>query len=124
MTSITPIESPSLLAPIKTDLKGRLKLSNEHKSELLDAYENSGLSGIQFAKIHGLKYPTFISWVRKRKDQQRPGPYPSSFIEVDLDPDAKQESPLHITLPNGARIEVRTSSHIQLAAELLQNLNA
>ena len=122
MTFIEPTEHSTLPVPIKTDLSGRLRLSEGHKTELLDAYDNSGLSGVQFARLHGLKYPTFISWVRKRKDLKQLKPKPTQFMEVDFTADTNPQ-PLCVALPNGARIEVHTTSQIALAAELFKRLN-
>ena len=34
---------------------------------LLDAFERSGLSGMKFAALHGVKYPSFANWVQQRK---------------------------------------------------------
>jgi len=122
MTLTTLIDKNSSLTPIKTDDTGRLRLSSDHKIALLDSFEQSGMSGIQFAKLHGLKYPTFISWVRKRKDQSEIsncGP----FVEVEFTQCSASNTPLCIALPNGAKIEVHSHSQVSLAADLLNKLN-
>jgi len=71
MTSIALIENGLPLLPIKTDKAGRRRLSSEHKEALLDAFEESSMSGAQFSKKYGLVYPTFASWVKKRKELKR-----------------------------------------------------
>jgi len=70
MTSITLIENEPPLIPIKTDKAGRRRLSPEHKEALLDTFESSSMSGAQFAKKYGLVYPTFASWVKKRRESR------------------------------------------------------
>ena len=43
---------------IKSDRRGRLRYTPEHKAALTEAYEASGLSGPRFAAIHGVNYQT------------------------------------------------------------------
>ena len=124
LTTLTEDESP--LTPIKTDQAGRLRLSDEHKTALLDAFESSGLSGVEFSKQHGLRYPTFISWVRKRKELTKVKAAPTcAFLEVDLSHASNSAKlPLMITLSKGVSIELSESSQVPLAAELLKTLTA
>ena len=37
------------------------------REALLDAFERSGLAGMKFAALHGVKYPSFANWVQQRK---------------------------------------------------------
>ena len=123
MTLTTLIDENTTLAPIKTDDVGRLRLSAEHKAALLDAFERSGMSGIQLAKQHGLKYSTFLTWVRKRKELADPTAS-TPFVEVEFSQNITSNTPLSIALPNGAKIEVHSNSQVSLAAELLKSLTA
>ena len=123
MTSITLIENEAPLIPIKTDKAGRRRLSHEHKEALLDAFESSSMSGAQFAKKYGLVYPTFASWVKKRRESrasiEMASPSPD-FVELDLrEPD---RGALIVELPHGARIKMADSSQVQLAADLIKTL--
>lgn len=34
---------------------------------MMEAFASSGLSGLEFAALHGVKYQTFASWLQKRK---------------------------------------------------------
>lgn len=52
---------------IKTDRLGRIRIKPQHREALLDKFEQSGMSGQQFAKLHGIKYTTFASWNQKRR---------------------------------------------------------
>jgi hypothetical protein len=126
MTLTTLTEDESQLTPIKTDQAGRLRLGDAHKAALLDTFESSGLSGIQFAKQHGLRYPTFISWVRKRKELSKVKLTPSSaFLEIDLSRASNStKNPLMISLGNGVSMELSESSQVSLAVELLKTLTA
>ena len=46
---------------LKTDALGRVHMPADRREAILDAFEQSGMSGQAFAKHAGLKYPTFAS---------------------------------------------------------------
>jgi hypothetical protein len=52
---------------LKTDRQGRVRTPLAQREALLDAFECSGLSGMKFAALHGVKYPSFANWVQQRK---------------------------------------------------------
>ena len=52
---------------LKTDGLGRVRTPLAQREALLDAFERSGLSGMKFAALHGVKYPSFANWVQQRK---------------------------------------------------------
>ncbi len=54
---------------LKTDRRGRVRTPLAQREALLDAFECSGLSGIKFAALHGVKDPSFANWVQHRKGQ-------------------------------------------------------
>ena len=45
------------LTILKTDTLGRIQTSSEQREALLDAFEHSGMSGVAFAKLHGIRSP-------------------------------------------------------------------
>ena len=126
MTSIALIENGLPLLPIKTDKAGRRRLSSEHKEALLDAFEESSMSGAQFSKKYGLVYPTFASWVKKRKELKENQESGSSslnrFVEVALK-NEESSGGLVVELSQGARIQINESGHIALAAALIKTLS-
>jgi len=61
------IAEPEIL---KTDGLGRVRTPAAQREALLDAFERSGLSGMKFAALHGVKYPSFANWVQQRKRRQ------------------------------------------------------
>ena len=71
-------------AVIRSDRRGRVLVSAEQREALLDEFERSGLSGMAFCRMHSLTYPTFASWVQKRR--QRPDPGLPAFAEVTRGP--------------------------------------
>ncbi len=115
-------------AVIRSDRRGRMLVSADQREALLDEFERSGLSGMAFCKLHGLVYPTFASWRKKRRE--RPAPGSPAFAEVVLDDaapvgrQADRRTPLRLTLPSGAVVEVSGRDQLPLLVELLQALSA
>jgi transposase-like protein len=110
------------MAVLKTDSTGRVRTPVEHRDALLDAFEHSGMSGAAFAKLHGIKYPTFAYWrqQRKRRSQpERPSDAPM-FEEVELGPGT--ESGLKIELPGGAVLRIDRADQFPGAVALLKYL--
>ena len=58
---------------VKVDRIGRIKTPRERREALLAEFDQSGMSGQQFAKWAGIKYGTFITWVQKRRRKGAPG---------------------------------------------------
>ena len=118
---------------IKTDCTGRIRVSPQHREQLLNTFESSGMSGMGFAKYCGVKYSTFASWVQKRKrernqhpPQHDPAPQNllSSLAEVKVGPGGKTTAAeICIELPGGARLTLGHPAQAQLAAALIDNLS-
>ena len=53
--------------PLKRDVLGRVTLPAAQREALLDEFERSVLMGRPFAKLLGVNYPTFASWIQKRR---------------------------------------------------------
>lgn len=132
-TELTTIEPPL----IKTDSLGRIHVSREHRERLLEAFEQSGMSGVKFAEHCGVKYTTFASWVQKQKRARSQYPTAtasppkaliSSLAEVtvaapDFAAGSEAGENLTVDLPGGAVINITSPEQVQLAAALLNNLN-
>ena len=54
-----------------TDARGRVRVPVERREALLDEFERSGLSGVKFAQMVGVKYSTFALWVQKRRKARK-----------------------------------------------------
>jgi hypothetical protein len=134
---------------LKTDIAGRVRTSPERREALLDEFERGGLSGMRFAALYGLKYPTFASWVvRRRREQmeaaQEPGRKPQSdsaravhgrasvpprakplrWLEAITDNHTRSEAApargVMLHLPCGVRMEVEHADQAGLAAALMR----
>jgi len=123
---------------LKQDTRGRVRTPLARREELLDEFERSGLSGMRFAKMVGIKYATFALWVAKRRKSReqgagvRPGAdRPDAGVEqrpirlfeaLSVAPAVSIGIGLKIDLPGGARLVADSSAQLQLAAELIRLL--
>jgi hypothetical protein len=119
-------------ALLKTDVLGRVKTPKNRRQELLDEFERSGISGAQYARIVGINYQTFATWVQGRRKQR--GQYPRKTAQVKAPPQRWIEavaqpadqtttgSGLQIELPGGATMRISESTHAQLAAQVIAAL--
>lgn len=53
--------------PLKRDVSGRGTATKAQREALLDEFERSGLNGKPFARVAGVNYQTFASWIPKRR---------------------------------------------------------
>jgi hypothetical protein len=47
-----------------------VKTTKARREQLLDEFERSGLPGLKFAELAGIKYQTFATWAQKRRCQR------------------------------------------------------
>ena len=115
---------------LKTDTKGRIRTPAARREILLDEFEGSGLSGMEFAKLVGIKYQTFATWARKRRVRRgQPQPVatqkggPVRWLGALVGPH-QCPSPgggvLKIHLPGGAWIDLAGSDQLPLVAGRLR----
>ena len=112
---------------LTSDTRGRVRVSVERREALLDEFERSGLSGLKFAQLAGVKYPTFALWVQKRRKAREmrgeDGVAGVKLVEAVVDRGSGLmggAAGLTIELPGGARMEVNSPVQLQMAAELLR----
>jgi transposase-like protein len=126
---MAPTNDASTTDIIKADARGRTRYTEEYKREVLDAFEQSGLSGMQFAKRCGVKYPTFASWVKRRKQaanghgdgEAGPPVGANPFIIAEIRED-ESASGLSVTFPGGVVARATTREQIVLLVELMRAL--
>jgi len=121
---------------LKQDAAGRVWSPAERREALLDEFEKSGLPATQFAAHVGVKYPTFASWVQKRRRERGPAqaaqatqdgvaavPRLTSWVEATVENVAEDATrTLAVHLPGGVRLEVSNGAQAMLAAQLLRAL--
>jgi hypothetical protein len=114
---------------LKQDVLGRVKTPKARREELLDEFERSGLPGLKFAELAGIKYQTFATWAQKRRRQR--GSYPAvngpkqlRWLEAVVEQNSGDKSPLVLELPGGAKVQITDARQAALAAVLLRTLAA
>ena len=111
---------------LKVDSRGWARMPPEKRERILDEFERSGMTGIAFAGLIGVEYPTFASW-RRRRDRSRPRrprigrgrEGPIRFVEAQP---AENSLALEVELPGSARIRIVDRGQIPLVVELLRGL--
>lgn len=130
MTPTTDEEQPLIL---KTDALGRVRMPKDRREAIVDAFEQSGMSGQAFAAHAGLKYSTFAKWVQKRRRAR--GDYkvkndaageatPITLFEtvVESEQALVPQGALEVETTDGLKLRIGSSAEVTLAAELLQTL--
>jgi len=115
-------ESPQL---VRTGRDGRQRYSEAYKRQVLEAFDSSGMSGKAFAEQCGVRYPTFASWLAKRRRSgERPAPRPAdpaapAFLLAEI---GETSDALELNLPGGITARISTPAQARLLAALLSEL--
>src|SRR5579883_3465718 len=80
----------------RRDLTGRKLVSEARRTAILAAYDRSNLTQREFAEKEGIAYHTLITWLSRRRREQKITPV--RFAEVRM-PRTRQA--LEVCLPNG-----------------------
>ena len=95
------------------------------------------MSGAQFARHCGVKYPTFANWAKKRRarrvretsgnQDESSRKVLDSLVEIAPGPaieagGAAQDGALRLRLPGGAELKLSHAAQAPLAAALIENL--
>ena len=110
---------------LKVDVAGRVWTPRERREALLDEFERGGTPAAEFARLVGIKYPTFASWVQQRRRARAaggraPAVAPVRWMEALVGAGAPPA--LCVQLPGGARMEIGDAAAVALAAQLLRAL--
>jgi hypothetical protein len=124
---------------LKTDTRGRVRTPLARREQLLDEFEQSGLSGKKFAELLGLKYQTFATWAQKRRRARgAPAKVPAKVSAKSADavrwleavveqagpPGALTKAGLVLELPGGAKACIADAKQAALAVALLRALES
>lgn len=118
---------------LKQDVLGRVKTPKARREQLLDEFERSGLPGLKFAELAGIKYQTFATWAQKRRRQRgddaagKAARKPVQWLEAVLAPPPGAVVKagalfLVLHLPGGVRVEIGDVKQVELAAALVRAL--
>ena len=129
----------------KQDVRGRVRVPKERREALLREFATSGLSAAEFARLAGIKYPTFANWrqqqgrrravggeVAEQAAAESEGPQSRFRLATGVrlleavveDGSRPRVQPgdaggLVIELPGGSRLTVVSPSQLPMAADLL-----
>jgi len=82
----------------KRDARGRRVRPAERRSELVEAYRESGLTIAEMARREGVRYSTFAGWVQRSRRSRGGRRAPVRFAEVSVPVAA---AGLEVRLPDG-----------------------
>ena len=100
-----------------------MRTSREQRKIILAEFERSGVSGAQFARQTGLKYPTLAGWlVRYRRTKRQSSAPAMRLLEAVVEEAGAPKKSLVLELPGGARMEIKDAGQATLAAALLRTL--
>ena len=122
---MTVMESGSEI--LKVDEAGRIRTPAEKREALLAEFERSGMTGAQFARFSGVRYPTFMNWLqRRRKEAGRseqmatPRPDHPGWLEARVEGEMARSDNVVVEMGSGVRILVGSHAQAALAGELLR----
>jgi hypothetical protein len=109
---------------LKVDEAGRVRTPREKQEVVLDELERSGMTGMQFARHVGVKYPTLMNWVQRRRREQREPAIPalagrSQWIEAVVE---GGDSALVVEISGGVIMRISGRAEAGLAVEVLRAL--
>ena len=114
---------------LRADAKGRVWTPAEKREEILREFDRSGASGVEFARLIGVKYPTFAGWIRRRgsrpgdgRRRGRPKKEPVQFVEATIP--GRPTEPVVVELPREVRVRITAAGQIPLVLELLRSLES
>lgn len=115
---------------LKTDKRGRLRISRQRRTALLAEFERSGLSALRFTEMYGIKYQTFMGW-RKRWCKKSPSQSSAntslakSFgLQEVLVSEEPTTTSLEVQLPGGVSLRIGNRDQAMLAAILIGGLQS
>ena len=118
-----PSESIESVA-VTLDSKGRVRVTKEQRRAILEKFERSGVSAVQFAKLTGLKYSTLAGWRQRQRRRQRQAPTQRvQLLEAVVTSAQSASAPVVLHLAGGAQMELSDSKQIPLAAALIRALS-
>jgi transposase-like protein len=128
---------------LRKDTRGRVVVTAERRAGLLAQFDQSGISGIQFARLSGINYSTLASWLQQRRKRQRgtatapatpprgePGPevrWLEAVVAGEEKPspvEAATKTALVMHGPGGVWWKIEDEPQARLAAVMLWHLEA
>jgi hypothetical protein len=74
---------------LQVDERGHVRVSRERREALLEEFERSGMSGAKFARLAGIKYPTFMYWSKQRRESCGSRDEGAQVVAYESEPQSK-----------------------------------
>ena len=111
---------------LKVDEAGRVRTPPEKREALLAEFDRSGMTGAQFARFSGVRYPTLMNWLQKRRKEagqseqmaarrDHPG-----WLEARVEGQVAKSESIVVEMGCGIRMLVGNRTQAALAGELLR----
>jgi hypothetical protein len=125
---------------LRKDTRGRVVVTAQRRAGLLEQFDQSGTSGIQFARLAGVKYSTFAYWLQQRRKKRNAPPVTESMEprgepgpkvhwleavvagEKESPPLTRKTGPLVMHGPAGVWWEVNDLAQAKVAAAVLREM--
>jgi transposase-like protein len=111
---------------LKVDEVGRVRTPPEKREAMLAEFDRSGMTGAQFARFVGVRYPTLMYWLQKRRKgagqseqatrrEDHPG-----WLEARVEGEISKSENIVVEIGGGVRMVVGNRAQAALAGELLR----
>lgn len=105
----------------KRDSRGRRVSDRSRRTELLAAYDRSGLTQKAFAQREGVNIHTFVSWLQQRRRALPSITPPSSVQFAELPWSGARSVGLEVVLPDGVTVRGAVAAEVAALVRLLRS---
>ena len=112
---------------LKVDEVGRVRTPPEKREALLAEFDRSGMTGAQFARFSGVRYPTLMNWLQKRGKEARQSEQIAAqrqdhprWLEARVEGEIPKSENIVVEMGGGVRMLVGSHTQAALAGELLR----
>lgn len=105
----------------KRDSRGRRVSDQSRRTELLAAYDQSGLTQKAFAQREGVNVHTFVSWLQQRRRALVPTATTAPVEFTELPWSGARSPGLEVVLPDGAAVRGTVAAEVAALVRLLRS---
>ena len=112
---------------LKVDEAGRVRTPPEKRQAMLAEFDRSGMTGAQFARFSGVRYPTLMYWLQKRRRETGQGEQMVTprqdhprWLEARVESEISKSENIVVEMGGGVRVLVGNRTQAALAGEVLR----
>ena len=105
----------------KRDSRGRRVSNKQRRTELLAAYDRSGLTQKAFAQRKRVNVHTFVSWLQQRRRALAATATPPAVQFAELPWSGARAAGLEVVLPDGATVRGAVAAEVAALVRLLRS---